>query len=166
MITPATVTIVVNGSILSSFLPARIRHGRVVAPLTPVLSSLATRVMYGHSGSTVTVERGGRRIVVPVVFVEHDVPFVELAPVVRGIGGSADFDAPRKTLAISFDAPSAIATPAPFDPRLPEVAPHPVFTAPPPPEPPRGLATGIPHPRRTAIPVIPSQPVIPEPGAL
>ncbi len=155
-----------NGAIVSSFLPARIVEGHVVAPVTPIVAGLAGRVVYAASRPpTVQIERDARRIVVPVAFVEHGMPFVELVPVVRGIGGSVSFDAPTKTLAIVLDAATAIATMPPFDPRLPQPPAREVFTPSPRPEPSRGIATGVPRPRRTAIPAIPSEPVGASPAA-
>jgi len=161
MITSTEVTIVVNGSIVPSFAPARIVGGRVVAPLTPIVVRLASRTVYQPATATIAIERAGVRIVVPVVFVEDDIPFVELGPVVRGIGGSAVFDSPTKTLAIVLTPAETIVTPVPFDPGKPTVEPTTVFTPAPPPATPRSTDTGVPRPRRTAIPATPSQPVVP-----
>jgi len=163
MVTADTVTIVVNGTIATSSAPARIRAGRVVAPLTPIIVRLVERAAYEPATATVRIERGGTRIVVPVAFVENDMPYVELGPVVRGIGASAVFDSPTKTLTVVLGPARAIATPPPFDPALPHVIPTTVFTPSPPPATPRSTESGVPHPRRTAIPALPSQPVVPPP---
>jgi hypothetical protein len=158
MITSSVVTIVVNGTLIPSSAPARIIGGRVVAPLAPIVVRLAARTVYAPGSATVLIERGGLRIVVPVLFVEDDIPYVELGPVVRRIGGSATFDSPTKTLAIVLPSPDLIATPAPYNPAQPAVSPSAVFTPAPPPPTSRPIETGIPRPRRTAIPVTPSQP--------
>lgn len=158
MLPSSAVTIVVNGTIVPSSTPARIVAGRVVAPLSPIVVRLAARTAYERTGGSVTIERDGVRFVVPVVYVEDGQPYVELGPVVRGIGGSAAFDSASKTLTIAVDSGGAIATPAPFDPAAPQVSPTVVFTPRPPPPTPRSTETGAPRPRRTAIPVLPSQP--------
>jgi hypothetical protein len=165
MVTADAVTIVVNGTIVASSAPARIRAGRVVAPLTPIVVRLVARAAYQPATATIEIERGATRLVVPVAFVENDMPYVELGPVVRGIGGNAAFDSPTKTLTVVLGPAPSIATPSPFDPALPHVKPTTVFTPSPPPATPRTTESGIPHPRRTAIPVLPSQPVAPPPEA-
>jgi len=159
MLIPSVVTIVVNGTIVTATEPARIRDGRVVAPIAPILVRLASRVAYDAPSATVTLDRGSRHLVVAVAVVIDEVPFVELAPVVRALGESAAFDAATKTLTIAVAADDAITTPRPFDPRAPQVAPTSVFTPPPRQLPSPAAATGVPHPRRTAIPAVPSQPV-------
>jgi hypothetical protein len=78
---------------------------------------------------------------------------VALAPLVRSLGGDAHFDARTKTLALAFDGARVIETPTPFDPRAPQVAPTTIFTPQPPAPTPRVVETGVPVPRRTAIPV-------------
>jgi hypothetical protein len=161
VITTSAVTVVVNGSIVPSAAPARIFAGRVVAPLTPIVVRLASRAAYEAAAARIVVERDGVRIVVPVVFVEHDMPFAALGPLVRAIGGSAVFDTATKTLSIDLPPAPQIATPPPYDPGAPRVEPTTVFTLAPPPPTPRAVETGLPRPRRTAIPVLPSQPVAP-----
>ena len=163
MLCAPAVTVVVNGAIVSGSAPACIFGGRVVAPLGPIVVRLVSRAAYQAGSGSVAVERGGLRISSPVVFVLADTPYVELGPLVRGIGGSAAFDAPTKTLSIVVAPDAAIATPAPFDPGKPQVAPTTVFTPPPPPPTPRRTDAGEPHPRRTAIPAAPSEPVRPAP---
>lgn len=157
----AVVTIVVNGAIVSSAASARVVNGRVVAPLDPIVIRLATRAVYDPAAATVAIERGGRRIIVPVTFVENDVPYIELGAAVRRIGGSVAFDSPTKTLSIVLAAASVISTPAPFDRSVRQADATTVFTPAPPPATPRGVETGLPRPRRTAIPVVPSQPIVP-----
>jgi len=161
VISAAIVTIVINGAIVSSAAPGRIVGGRVAAPVSPIVVRLASQVAYTPETATVAVERDGRRIVVPVIFTENGIPYVALAPLVRGLGGSAVFDAPTKTLAIALGSGGPIETSAPFNPQGPTVAPTTVFTPAPSAAPRRAPETGVPHPRRTAIPATPSQPVVP-----
>jgi hypothetical protein len=161
MIISATVTIVLNGSIVASVASARIGAGRVVAPLSPIVVRLASSVSYDPATATVTIQRNDRRIVVPAAFVEDDMPFVELGPIVQRLGGSATFDTRTKTLAINMRAADPIATPAPFDRTLPQPVPTSIFTPAAGPSTPRAIETGVPRPRRTAIPAVPSQPIPP-----
>jgi hypothetical protein len=161
MVTPGAVTIVVNGSIVASVMSSRIAAGRVFAPLAPIVVRLASGVSYDAVAATITIERNGLRIVVPAAFVENDMPFVELGPVVRRLGGRAAFDNRTKTLAITLRAAFPIATPAPFEGASPQAEPTTIFTPAPPLPTPRAIVSGLPRPRRTAIPVIPSQPVLP-----
>jgi hypothetical protein len=165
MVTADAVTIVVNGTIVASSAPARIRAGRVLAPLTPIVVRLVSRAAYDAATATVILERRGARIVVPVVLVEDQMPYVELGAVIRGIGGSAVFDSPTKTLAVVLAPAGTIASPPPFDPAQPQVEPTTVFTPSPPPPTPRSTESGVPRPRRTAVPALPSQPVVPPPEA-
>ena len=167
MITSGAVTIVVNGAIVASSAPARIQGGRVVAPFAPIVVRLVSRAAYRPATATIELERGETHIVVPVAFVENEMPYVELGAVIRDIGGSAVFDSPTKTLTVVLAAAAPIATSPPFDPALPRVAPTTVFTPSPPPATPRSTESGVPRPRRTAIPVLPSEPVeaAPEPAA-
>jgi hypothetical protein len=165
MVTADAVTIVVNGTIVASSAPARIRAGRVVAPLTPIVVRLVSRAAYEAATARVVLERAGTRIVVPVAFVENEMPYIELGSVVRAIGGSVAFDSPTKTLTVVLRPAGAIATPPPFDPAVPQVQPTTVFTPSPPPPTPRSTESGVPRPRRTAIPALPSQPVGPPPEA-
>lgn len=163
MITPGAVTVVVNGAIVSGFAPARILAGHVVAPLTPIVVRLVSRAAYDATTGTIAVERAGLRIVVPVIMVANGMPYVELSPLVQRIGGSTAFDGPTKTLTVTLEGGAAVTTPLPFDPSAPRVEPTTIFTPNPPAATPRRPETGAPRPRRTAIPVVPSQPVAPPP---
>jgi hypothetical protein len=157
MIPSGVVTIVLNGSIVSGALSARLVAGRVVAPLSPIVVQLATRTAYEPASADVVIERDNRRIVVPVRFVDDAVPYVELAPIVRGLGGSVAFDARSKTLVIVLSGGEPIATPSPAPLDLnrttaPTPSPAPLVIQPRPPGP------SLPRPRRTAIPAAPSEP--------
>jgi hypothetical protein len=159
MLLPIAVTIVLNGSIVPSFAPAELDAGRVVAPLRTIVAELATRATYTPGSRTIQLEGAGRRIAVRIVFVADGTPYVLLEPLVRALGGTATFDSRSKTLAILLPVERVLETPAPFDPGAPQVAPSALFTPEPPRPTPRALATGIPLPRRTAIPAVPSWPL-------
>ncbi len=150
-----------NGTIVPSFAPARLDAGRVVAPLQTIVADLASCATYTPGSGAIQLERGGRRLVVKVVFVADGTPYVMLEPLVRKLGGSATFDSRSKTLGIVLPVERVLETPAPYDPRLPQVAPTMLFTPEPPRPTPRALATGVPLPRRTAIPAVPSWPLQP-----
>jgi hypothetical protein len=158
MIASAIVTIVLNGAIVPSFAPARISFGRVMGPLAPVVTRLASRVAYVPGDATVVIEHATRRITVPVRLFEGDVPYVALAPVIRALGGTATFDARTKTMAIVLADERPVESPLPFDRSVPQVTPTAVFTPEPPRATPRAIDTSNPVPRRTAIPAVPSQP--------
>jgi len=164
MVTPAAVTIVINGSVVASVMASHIAAGRVFAPLTPIVVRLVSGVSYDAATATITIEQNGVRIVVPTAFVENDMPFVELGPVVRRLGGSAAFDNRSKTLAITLRRTLPIATPAPFEDASPQTEPTTIFTPAPPLPTPRAIESGVPRPRRTAIPASPSQPALPPPA--
>jgi len=162
MLLPVTVTVVLNGTILASFAPAQLDAGRVVAPLQTIVDDLAGCASYVPGARTIALVRDGRRIVAGVLFVRDGTPYVLLGPLVRDFGGSMQFDARSKTLAIALAPDRRLETPAPFDPRAPQASPAAIFTPEPPepPEPtPRAVATGVPQPRRTAIPAVPSLPL-------
>jgi hypothetical protein len=159
MLLPLTVTVVLNGTILPSFAPAQLDAGRVVAPLQTIVADLAGSVSYTPGAQTIALVREGRRIVAGVVFVRDGTPYVVLEPLVRKLGGSVQFDTRTKTLAIDLPSDRTLETPAPFDPRAPQVSPTALFTPEPPRPTPRAVATGIPQPRRTAIPAVPSWPL-------
>jgi len=154
------VTIVLNGAIVASFAPAQLAGGRVVAPLTPVIAKMASRIVYVQENHEILIERATRRIAVPALFEADGTSYVLLAPVVRALGGTTNYDGRTHTLAVDFADERVMMTPAPFDPSAPQASPRVLFTPEPLPPTPRPIDTGAPRPRRTAIPVIPSQPVI------
>ena len=160
----AIVVVVVDGTFVPSAPPASLRAGRVVVP-TIVLARFADRVERAPDGTVVAL-RGDRRCVVHPL-VESDPPLVELAPLARCLGAThVAFDTRAKALSIAFPPRATVATPAPFDPAVPQVSPTTVFTPEPAPPTPRVIDTGSPRPRRTAIPVFVPPPTSPRPTAL
>ncbi|GAC1418570.1 MAG: hypothetical protein NVSMB5_10070 [Candidatus Velthaea sp.] len=152
------VTIILNGAIVPSFAPARLCRGRVLAPLSSIVARMVTRTVYLPGSHSILIQRSSQQIVVAVAFVADGVPYVPLAPIVHAFGGAAAYDARSHTLSIALDGEREVETPAPFDPGAPQASPTVLFTPEPPKPTPRAVDTGAPRPRRTAIPVVPSQP--------
>ncbi len=131
------------------------------APIDPIVRAVAQSVQVDPQDLAVMIERNGKRAILRSpddVIAEGDgTIFVRLGTVVRGLGGSVSFDGVRKVVTIEMPGPSPVTTPTPFNPANPSVAPTMVFT-PQPVTTPRPASSGIPQPRRTPIPVIPSYP--------
>jgi hypothetical protein len=144
------VGVVLDGESLPSAPPARIADGRVVVPAI-VVARLADRVITFPDGS-VNAIRGERDCVAAAIG-----GMVPLAPLARCLGAHVAWDAQAKTVSIAFAAEPLRSHP-PYDPNAPRVAPTTIFTPQPPPPTPRVIATGVPRPRRTAIPATPSFP--------
>ncbi|MEO7040591.1 MAG: hypothetical protein ABI186_11235 [Candidatus Elarobacter sp.] len=154
----ALVIVVVNGAVTPTTPAATVRDGRVVGPLN-LVARFADRVDT-TDGGTVTVARGARTCTARPIGTD-DPPLVLLAPLARCLGGEVAWDGRTKTLALAFGGETVLRTLAPYDPKAPRVAPTTVFTPEPAPPTPRAIDTGAPRPRRTAIPVIPSWPLLP-----
>ncbi len=150
------VAVVIDGAIVPSVPVATLVMGRVLGP-PELVARFATRV-HILDDATLVVERDGRRCIART-HPGDDLGRVALEPLVRCLGGSSVWDERAHMLSISFARRNDVATPAPFDPTAPQVAPTAVFTPEPPPPTPRAIASGIPRPRRTAIPVVPSWPI-------
>jgi hypothetical protein len=144
----------------------------VMAPLAPIITRFTERAVL--DGDTITLVRDGQTCVLrigsdafacngvahvlPVApFGRNGVTFVPLAEVVRALGGAAAYDARTHTAALDVPPATVLATPTPFDPAAPQVAPTVIFTPSPAPATPPPPVAGSPQPRRTAIPVIPSR---------
>ena len=155
------VTVLLGGLPVPASRPARIIDGFVVVPIDPFIRRLARIVRINASDGTIVMERNGavveRRLGRDAISTPDGTIYVRLAPVVRGLGGSVVFDAVRKVAAVEMPEPGTVVTPTPFDPLNPTVPPRRIFT----PEPtvtPRPTLSGIPQPRRTPVPVVPSFP--------
>lgn len=150
----ALVTVLVDGAVTPSAPPARLAGGRVVAP-SALVARLADRVDVLPDG-TLTAARGERRCVARVAD-----GMVTLAPLARCLGATVTWDGASRTIAFAFAEPRGARTHAPYDPAAPRVTPTTLFTPEPSPPTPRAIATGVPRPRRTAIPEEPSFPFPP-----
>jgi hypothetical protein len=141
-----------NGTVVHSYNAPYVRAGRVMAPLEPFVTSIAASIEY--IGGTLVIRRADRFAQIPMRQEPHpshfQSTFVQIAPVFRTLGIRVSYDAARRALVVQ--TPSApIATPTPFNPAVPLIAPRAVFT-PTPAQTPRPAVTGSPLPRRTPLP--------------
>jgi hypothetical protein len=153
----ALVTVIVDGSFVPSAPTASLRDGRVVAPAA-LVARIADRVDVAADG-TVAARRGTRACIARPL-VPGDPALLPIGPLARCLGARVVWDGHTKTLSLTFEGPVAIGTPRPYDANAPRVAPTTIFTPEPAPPTPRVVVTGSPRPRRTAIPVTPSWPLI------
>jgi hypothetical protein len=153
----ALVSVIVDGTFVPSAPPATLRNGRVVAP-PALVARIADRVDVGADGAVWA--RRGTRTCVAHPAVPGDPELLAIGPLARCLGAHVAWDGRTKTLGVTFAEPVAVGTPRPYDPNAPRVAPTTVFTPEPAPPTPRVIVTGSPRPRRTAIPVTPSWPLI------
>ncbi|HEY4442508.1 MAG TPA: hypothetical protein VGN14_18785 [Candidatus Elarobacter sp.] len=151
----ACVAVLVDGSFVPTAPVATLLDGRVVGP-AELAARLADRV--DVTATAMEARRGELRCSVATV-PGSDPPLVPIGPLARCLGGTVSWDGRAKTLAISFEGPIVVRTMPPYDPAAPQVAPTTIFTPEPAPPTPREIATGVPKPRRTAIPVVPSWPL-------
>jgi hypothetical protein len=153
---PATpVTLTVDGRPLPAYVRAYVTEGRVFAPVSPLLTRLADRV-WSENGALV-IERGARRVRVtlgPVSPSALNAVYVMVAPILRALGASVRYDPAGHRLVVLTVERTVVASPTPFNPSVPAVAPSAVFTAPVPATP-RPVWTGSPLPRRTPLPASP-----------
>lgn len=149
----AVLTVVLDGTPVRSYNAPYLRHGRVMTPIEPYVTAIASSVAY--DGKALIVRLGDLFAQVPM----HAAPepgryertYVELGPIARTLGARVRFDARSDTLYV--DTPrGALATPTPFNPAVPQIVPREVFT-PVPAQTPRPIVSGTPLPRRTPIPV-------------
>lgn len=139
---------VIDGSPVRAYRQAHVRDGRTLGPPDPFVTRVADRIWY--EGARIVVQRGA--CVVRVTPAGGELP---LAPVLRGLGARVSFSNRRL---FAYFPRRPIATPSPYDARLPSVPSRVVFT----PEPvatPRPVWTGVPLPRRTPLPVTVPTPV-------
>lgn len=144
------VTILVDGRPLAAYERAYLAGGRIYAPVSPLLTRLADRLWI--DGRTLVVERGDRRVRVPLLG-----DYVMIGPVLRAFGAAAHYDPATGRLTVSLPLRSAVGSPTPFDPAVPSTAPSAVFT-PAEAATPKPIWSGSPLPRRTPLPQPPPGP--------
>ncbi|MBV8530893.1 MAG: hypothetical protein JO104_06215 [Candidatus Eremiobacteraeota bacterium] len=148
------VTVLLDGRPLASYEPAVLAHGRVLVPVSPLLTRAADRLWF--DGDTLVLERAGRRVRVRMAaasVTQLDSAYVAAGPVLRALGVPVRYDPMMHRLVVSTP-PQAVGSPTPFNAALPSVVPTAVFT-PPQQATPRPIWTGSPLPRRTALPLPP-----------
>jgi hypothetical protein len=146
--------VLVDGRPLAAYVHAYLAGGRVFAPVIPLLAQLADRVWF--DGDVLVVERAGRRVrvrVAPAFPDQLDGTYVPAGPVLRALGDAVRYDAGSRSLEVRTPA-RVVASPTPFNPTMPSVAPSVVFT-PQPAVTPRPAVSGSPLPRRTPLPAVP-----------
>ncbi|MBV8150369.1 MAG: hypothetical protein JOY59_02335 [Candidatus Eremiobacteraeota bacterium] len=157
------VTVLLNGVPLPASRPAVIQAGTVMVPVDPFIRRIAREVTVDPSTGTLLVRRDDRNVRVHVgaaASEDLDAVYVPLAGVVRGLGGSLSFDTVRKVAAVEMPGPGLVVTPTPYDSSsAPSIAPIQRSSPTPQPTPtPRPTLSGIPQPRRTPVPEVPSNP--------
>lgn len=158
MIFPSAPSVVLDGSVVHSYVAPFIRGGHVMAPLDPFVTRVSASIEY--SGGTLIVRRADRfaQIEMPPPYPsQFKTTYVEIAPILRTLGVAVSYDAAHRRLIVRTPSP-VLATPTPFNPAVPRILPNPVFTPTPPPATPRPQFTGTPSPRRTPIPYATSTP--------
>jgi hypothetical protein len=145
----------IDGRPLPAYVRAYLSDGRVYAPVAPLLIRLADRFWF--EGDALIVERGDCRVriaLIPPYRGELAGTYVPAGPILRALGVVVRYDAPSHRLMVTVSARRVVASPTPFNPAVPSVAPSAVFT-PTPPTTPRPIWTGSPMPRRTGLPFPP-----------
>ena len=147
-----TVTVFIDGSRVISYRKAILRDGRVLAPVDPYLTRIATQISY--DGTMLVVTRGDRfaQVLLPRRPVPRELQwtYVPIAAVVATLGVFVHYDARHHILEVRRPHAS-FATPTPFNPAVPQARPTSLFT-PIPVATPRPVFTGKPLPRRTPVP--------------
>jgi hypothetical protein len=151
----APVAVSVDGRPLSAYVRAYLSGDRVYVPIAPLLTELADRLLF--DGDTLVVQRAGHTVNIrlePRFRAELRGAYVPAAAVLRALGASVLYDGEHRRLVVTVPLRAVVASPTPFNPAVPSVAPNAVFT-PLVPATPRPLWTGSPMPRRTALPFPP-----------
>ena len=146
------VSVVVDGKPVPAYIGAYETRGRIIAPVRPFLTRIADRLWF--EGNDLVIQRDGRIVRVAVARRMPDAldrAYVPIAPVLRALGASVSYDENRHRVLVRLEAATEVATPEPFNPNAPAIAPRVVFT-PTPVATPRPVWTGSPLPRRTPLP--------------
>jgi len=151
----APVAVLVDGHPLAAYRRAYLAGGRIFAPIAPLLTRLGDRAWL--EGSTLVIQRAGRTVRIDLsgnASGRLDAVDVPVGPALRALGLAVRYDRARNALLVTVSRRAVVASPTPFDPAAPSVAPSAVFTPLVPPTP-RPVWTGSPLPRRTALPFPP-----------
>ena len=169
MIVP--IVVVLNGVLIPAVPPAQLVAGRVMAPVSGIVTRMADHVAVDAAGG-ILIEAHGHRCslqigvavaacdgrTTPLAFApysEDGTAFVPLGDLARALGGELVFDPASGTADVQLDVQHRLETPPPSG--APEGGPNPALTpgprptAPPTPEP-----GPSPRPRRTPLPALPS----------
>lgn len=148
----AAIVVLLEGRPVSAYAPAYVVAGRTYAPIVPYVSRLVDRV--GYEGNLLVLSRGARRAFLrlsPSAPDALDRRYVALAPVLRALGVSVQYDGRTHSVDLALPRPAEVASPEPFDPLAPQAPPRVVFTPAPAPTP-RIVWRGPAVPRRTPLP--------------
>jgi hypothetical protein len=169
MIVP--IVVVLNGVLIPAVPPAQLVAGRVMAPVTAIVTRFADRVAVDAGGGIVIEAHGHRcalRIGVaeaacdgrtgPLAFapyVDDGIAFVPLGDLARAFGGELVFDPASATAEVHIAWQPRLDTPPPSG--APPGGPEPALTpGPRPASPPPAEPEPSPRPRRTPLPALPS----------
>jgi hypothetical protein len=148
----AAVSIRVDGSQVLSYARAVVIAGHTYAPIEPYLTAISRCVAY-DDGELVIV-RDDRAVRIRMRMSSPDAldrAYVEIAPLLRGLGESVSYDAAERTVEVTTPHAFVVFTPEPPNPLATPLAPRAVFTPMPIPTP-APIWTGSPEPRRTPLP--------------
>ena len=149
---PTPVTVLVDGRPLAAYERAYVARGRVFAPVSPLLTRVVDRLWFDGQHDGARARRAARsRALPPAAAARLENAYVMVGPVLRELGIAVRYEAAGQRLSVSTPGHGAVASPTPFNPAAPTVAPSAVFT-PAEPSTPRPLWTGSPLPRRTPLP--------------
>lgn len=170
------VALLVNGVLVAGIPPARLVDGHVMIPLGPPLTQIVERATLTPSdvllsrgrlacalflGRTRFVCDGRTYRAASAPFAVAGTAFLPLADLARVFGATVRYDARTRTAMVTRASAAMVASPAPFNPLAPQVAPTQIFTPQPSPPaaatPQSSAASAPPRPRRTAIPATPSR---------
>src|SRR5271165_1799077 len=167
MIAVLVVTVLVNGSLVATSLPAQLVDGTVAAPVDPFVRLIARRITADDARGRLTFERDGRCLTVvlgsrsartrssteplPIApYVRDGRVIIPLAATARALGAAVRYDAAAKRIEIVLPPLASLSTVAPVASWAPPSGPLATFTPEPTPAP-RATLTGVPRPRRTPI---------------
>jgi hypothetical protein len=148
----ATVSVRVDGSPIRAYARAIIVGGHTYAPIDPYLTTISRCA--GYDSGELVIERDDRsvRIRMPAISPNAlDRAYVEIAPLLRGLGESVSYDSGTRTVDVTTPHAFVVVTPQPPNPFATPLAPRAVFTPTPLPTP-TPIWTGPPEPRRTPLP--------------